>query len=114
MDVSVFPAGILDTQVGDPHVACYITVGSPGSPHYRCFDLSKDLDSQGLQKLAMNFGCTNVGSLSMFACRHAMAAKVDLGIQYDNRTVPLPTSSANDCKVNLLCQLVNVVFKQMF
>ena len=99
---------------GPYRVASFISVGSPGSSHYHRFDLAKDLDSQGLRRLAMNFGCTNVGSLSMFACRRAMAAKVDLGTTYDNNTVPLPTSTANDRRVNTLCRLVNVVFLQMF
>jgi len=96
---------------GEPctvNLARYI-IAWAGKPNEKKWDLL-DLNSHQLRRLALNFGCSRVGSSSKFECRRQMALKVDSGIIYGNLDVPNATSTAHEKKVNTMMRVLNAVF----
>jgi hypothetical protein len=89
-------------------VARYI-INRKGKPNEKKWDL-KELNSTQIRKLALNFGCTRVGSLSMFDVRVQMALRKNSGVMYGNSLVPNPHSSAVEKKLNTLMRILNAAF----
>jgi len=84
-------------------------IARAGKPNEKKWDL-QDLNSHQIRRLALNFGCSKVGSSSKFECRRQMALKVDGGTTYGNLDIPNPTSTAKDKKVNTAMRILNAVF----
>jgi len=93
---------------GPVTVARYI-VTRKGKPNEKTWDL-KELNSTQIRKLALNFGCTRVGSLTMFDVRVQMALRKNSGVMYGNSLVPNPHSSAVEKKLNTLMRILNAAF----
>jgi len=84
-------------------------VARAGKPNEKKWDL-QELNSHQIRRLALNFGCSKVGSSSKFECRRQMALKVDGGVTHGNLDIPNPTSTAKDKKVNTMMRILNAVF----
>ena len=96
---------------GPCRVGQTITVGKEGKPSYKVFELSK-LTSSQLRKLAINFGCKGGGGKTKFACRMALASRVDMGTACDSTVNP--ASTTEEKKTNTMMRIINCCFLPRF
>lgn len=92
-----------------PVTAARYIVMRKDKPNEKKFDL-KELSSGQIRKLAMQFGCTRVGSLPMFDVRVQMALRKNSGVMYGNNLVPNPHSTAVEKRLNTLMRILNAAF----
>jgi hypothetical protein len=87
-------------DVGPFKVAQFAITGSHENGNYKKWELDK-LKSEQLRQLAMNIGCTRVGSISKYLVRKEIALRIDLGTIYDQVNMPNVRTTTDEKNLTL-------------
>jgi hypothetical protein len=90
-------------------VAQFITLGTKKNGDLRDVDL-RTLLSEQIRDLAVNLGCSRVGSLSKFLVRKEIALRIELAAVYDQVNQPSVRTTAAEKRTNSMIRIINACF----
>jgi hypothetical protein len=94
---------------GSFKVAQFVTLGTEKNGDVRDVDL-RELLSEQIRELAVNLGCSRIGSLSKFLVRKEIALRIELGAVYDQVNQPSVRTTASEKRTNSLIRIINACF----